>query len=349
MRARCQLRLFILLAGGTALGLSCSIKPSPPKPTVVTFGTTSMATCMTIDATKEKALNCMRKLYPNQPAHLTTVEAAKNLEECTDTEETASIPLTIIGHGISGYLITGGGRGFGDPDKYVGYPDAADQYWQPPFKDLGTSSGRDGLITLLSCHTGARDGGAELLFKIAKHLDRPVRARTGFTYCKDSGLSFEPASEWQEVDPNATQPPAAINPPKRPSRTPSGAVKLSGGPVLDIGQITSLEIKNRLLEESPWKKVFRDTVFQLVQHVEFDQPDFPGEPLAVETARVRITFEAFGTREFIVYNDSLLQDTVELGAVYYTQPQFMETLNELLGAERTHDLLGAIRRPAFPD
>jgi len=207
---------------------------------------------------------------------------------------------------------------------------AAEQYWKPPFQMLGTSSGRDGLVTILSCHTGAKANGAMLLFKIAAHLGRPVRARTGFTYCKDGILSFETGSEWQEAAPGATVPPVAIEPPKRPARTPAGAIKLAGVQ-LDRSQITAVEVRNRLFnDEAPWIELQKTVTSQLIQQIEFDQPDYPGEPLAIETARIRIRFGELLVREFVIYNDRLLQDTTAPTNFYYTQPDFSLLLRAAL-------------------
>jgi len=288
--------------------------------------------CLTVDHTpNDKALKCVRRLYPYACLHDRIASTSENLQECSASGSDLKNPLTIIGHGMPGILNTGDGDNMADPDTYIDYHPIADQYWMTHFAPLGTSTGREGLITLISCHSGAKASGATLVHKMARHLGRPVRARTGFTYCKSSGLTYEPGSDWQEGDPTSTHPPATKNPPARPARAKSSIVRL--GPVdLDTSEaniITRVEILD-LLEAGTWITLTPAQALQLVEGVEFDNPESPGTPLAIETARIRITFASFGMREFVIYNDRLLEDTARPDFYYHVRAGFPDLLRSLL-------------------
>lgn len=123
--------------------------------------------------------------------HSSPAEAFANLAACPCQRE-----LILIGHGAPGELIVGGGDRF-LPGKVL--RGGKESEWQAAVRLLPPGATP---LTLLSCDTGRGDDGTSFLQLLADTVGRPVRARTGFTYCIDGVIDFEPETEWKEAIPN---------------------------------------------------------------------------------------------------------------------------------------------------
>jgi hypothetical protein len=141
------------------------------------------------------ANNCNAVHFWNSMRHNTIEEAVTNF---LNRLETQSGNLNISGHGNSGILECGSGQS-------GGYNELTDIFswnpyaWSPFFEKLEDKG--FGILSIYSCHTGADEDGANLLFLMATIMNRPVRARTGFTACgSQSGISF-PDGTWQVAYP----------------------------------------------------------------------------------------------------------------------------------------------------
>lgn len=126
--------------------------------------------------------------------HSSPAEAFANLAACPCQQE-----LILIGHGAPGELIVGGGDRF-LPGKVL--RKGKESEWQDAARLLppGTAP-----LTILSCDTGRGEDGTSFLQFLADTVGRPVRARTGFTFCIDGVIDFEPQTEWKEVIPDTAR------------------------------------------------------------------------------------------------------------------------------------------------
>src|SRR5437773_2693421 len=76
--------------------------------------------CIAIDATPDgDALDCIRRNLPNAPAHTSTKLAIDHLRDCTNSSATEHLPVTIVGHGMIGTIITGGGKRLPNDDVFM--------------------------------------------------------------------------------------------------------------------------------------------------------------------------------------------------------------------------------------
>ncbi|MCR5890401.1 hypothetical protein LRS06_21985 [Hymenobacter sp. J193] len=129
------------------------------------------------------------------------------------TSETRGTYLNIGGHGNEGLLETGCGQAEADENSQVTY----NNYDQNGLNELRTRYTI--LISIHSCNTGAGNGGALLLFNLAKLWKVPVRARTGLTYTKSihsPKVFYEKNSVWQLATPDMLAPPPTIHAPSPP-------------------------------------------------------------------------------------------------------------------------------------
>ena len=277
------------------------------------------ARCFVVDDTKEKALDCLRKIRPDALPATSTRAADVAFAGCVTS---ATEPITIGGHGRPGYVMTGDGVAPATPTNYIGHATTDQTVWKADLvRSPLTASQTNGMLTLLACHTGAGTKGANLLHALAAHLQRPVRARTDFVYCKGNTLTYEGSeTDWQTALPGESDPPAEKPVFTRPSRAPSRRLGI-GGETYDISQVLAVDLKGFYGHKiSGWVSLEKAALPAVPALAEFDAPQSRGTPLAVETARIRLLIDTLGSREFIVWNDMLLQDAVDTDNVYYGSP-----------------------------
>lgn len=258
------------------------------------------------------ANNCMASKMWQAARHSTTKQAVDNL--------LAKIPARIAvagqgncwigGHGNEGLLETGCGQGSGDyKTQYVMTWNEA--YWGPEFDRL---KNKNFIMTyIFSCHTGAGDQGADVLWQLAKRTGRPAAGRTGFTYCGNS-ITFEGGSVWQVATPDAR--PTPIKAPTEHLTIMSRATTIlipQGGVLrpLEPADIRSVSIRRRGMDGrmGPSSNVSRsDQRYEILLSTLFvyGPARLPGDPTAMMTATVTIVTRG-GTVTAEIYNDRLVR------------------------------------------
>ncbi|UJW81185.1 hypothetical protein [Hydrogenophaga sp. SL48] len=106
--------------------------------------------------------------------------------------------LNIGGHGNEGILETGMGQS-GPFDVNTIIQSWNEYAWGPELDKINPS--RITLVSIWSCHTGAGQDGADLLYAMARRCGRAVRAGTGFLYNNGQKLWWENGTVWQVATP----------------------------------------------------------------------------------------------------------------------------------------------------
>ncbi len=145
--------------------------------------------------------------------------------------------INIGGHGDQGFLETGGGQGGPWPDHVciTWYNETA---WGPLLDRLKQAAVTS--MSIWSCHVGAGQEGAELLFAMAKRCGRAVRAGTGFLFVNSQKIWWEPGTVWQVATP--TNKPQPIDPPSKPFRGEVDMHFALGDNVFDSADIVAVEL-----------------------------------------------------------------------------------------------------------
>ncbi|MFN5861095.1 MAG: hypothetical protein ACK451_03760, partial [Pseudanabaena sp.] len=211
--------------------------------------TLGVGTLATIDGAPDNGfLNCAAGAYSSGLRHDSTAAAINNLVGglplVADTAG-AKNPV-IVGHGNEGLLVAGEGQNASDSRKFLMTWNEAD--WGPELQRLQPKGFP--ILTIISCHTGAGNDGADLLFAIAKRINRAVQARTGFTYCGNNSITYEDNSVWQVATPT-TRP----NPIQAP--TPHFVTDLQNINLQEGGRMLNLDISS-LVEITFHKASFSD-------------------------------------------------------------------------------------------
>jgi hypothetical protein len=152
------------------------------------------------------AMNCITMAFPNAMRHDSTRKAIDNF---IGRLQTQAWPLNLCGHGMPGVVETGSGQNGWDWDKIISMGNLFD--WKQIVAEL-EGMNIQYYLQIVSCSTGARDEGADLLWEIAKAIRIPVAARTGFVYCNQGVLTVHPDSTWQIAYPWARPQPIPETP-----------------------------------------------------------------------------------------------------------------------------------------
>lgn len=259
------------------------------------------------------ANNLMASHFWNVKRHGTTAEAVNNGLVAPLTAEQSIAPFTsagglnIGGHGNEGQLETGAGQHSAyDGQKWVLLWN--EYIWDNEVERLGPTPIT--VVTIWSCHTGAGEDGADLLFALAKRAGRAVRARTGFTYVSSKELTFENGSVWQVATPEHR--PAAIAAP-----TPHLAIlaqlefETASQRICPVSDIATLQV----FPAGPhaWsgqaKSVTGLDAMALATALFHPAPmDMQLSVMGFVTARIQLGFTNGEGIEFTVYNDRLAVD-----------------------------------------
>lgn len=281
------------------------------------------------DTTERSITNLLSKL---QPAIL---DAQRRIGISEEGFTLGKGQPLICGHGDDGFLTTGAGQN--DQQTYQNTMGTWNEFsWGPHFDKLKDRNYV--ILTVLSCNTGAGEDGADLLYSIAQRTNHTVRARTGLTSCGSGGITFQEGSTWQVATP--TQRPNPIPAPSHFRKLSSAEIKFKdeGG----IKTISNAEIKKvKVSKVSPYTSsqsevvLEREGVEALLKNIDFNPARFgTGKRdalLGIITARIKVFIDSNGkTKEFLVYNNSVLQDS-EYPEIYYSVlPGFKGLINKLL-------------------
>lgn len=274
-----------------------------------------------IDATTDDngALNCNRRHARPYLPNASTVDVVSNFLSCASS---GSLLARICGHAAPGHINTHCGQHVCGPDKYIS--NWNQYYWEPIVELLRGVVGR---LELWGCHPGADENGADLLFALATAVRCNVAGISGFMYCgQNSGITFEPGSVWVEATP--TQRPTPVKPPSllggANRLTPSGIVieRAEGRtsvPTASIDYVEVRAVRQDPLAPAPTVLLRGDEMRNALRFVRLDAPiPWPGEPLALLTAHIRVGFSVAGRDEVLnlsVWNDLLATD--DTGRVAY--------------------------------
>jgi hypothetical protein len=292
--------------------------------------------CTTIhSATNDNGfLDCARSKNPSALAHDSTSRALNNLFDCSNGGVNSA---HIVGHGSIGAVVTGTTSTASDHDWIISLEDL------PIFKPLLEQlAGRVSSLTFWACYPGAAENGADFLFEMAKVVMAPVAGPTGVIYCNDIlGFYLEGGATWQIATPNFRPP--AIDPPgvdifdglhmKLKLNYEGQFRSIPLGDIVSVEFVSGMSIDPdfKASEDTERKAFSDDEARSLLSLVKFDEPFQPGGvPAAMVTGRMTVGFRRDGQdeqREFIVYNDLLLQDRSALDTFYRCHNSFRDAIN----------------------
>ncbi len=276
--------------------------------------------------------NCMR--------HGTTQEAMNNFlsrlpalyevsESTTGTKVTGAGFLNIGGHGNEGLLETGVGQhGSWDNTKYLTVWNA--YAWRTELQRLAGKNFPQ--MFIWSCHTGAGERGADLLFEMAVAMQHPVSGRSGFTYTNGKKIWFEPNSVWVTATPTQRPTPVDAPTPHFVGTEAMVCIVNSKGGTQEAGSSTIRSIK---VEKSatPFSAKKAAATLSGTDGREFgnlifsSEPErLPGAPMAFVTAWLVVVFDDAGSlfeAKFSVFNNRLVvQDNADFGYRLSASAQF---------------------------
>lgn len=272
------------------------------------------------DDGKNTFLDLMRFKFPNAAANHAFIDAFTHV---------VGLPAgTIIGHGQPGIILTGRGIDFDfrtNPDQTQSISNENAEFWEPEVTNMATPIQE---LWLLGCNVGAAKDGACLVWRLAKALGAKVQAPVGLVV-PDTATGdpcVAPDEPWQVADPKMDAPPEKkdILRLTTPGRDAAQLLIWDGERFLPI---SFQAIRGaRLSKQTPhrdrtWDAEWTGPEAQLLaSRIAFDQPlVFSGPPATIVTGRVLLTYRFLGrdvTRQFLVHNDLLLEDTHAPGVFY---------------------------------
>ena len=308
-------------------------------------GTLSKSRVATVSAGPDNgANNCIAAAFPEPGRHSTTNQALSNLVSglgfVAEKDEDNALGLRepfICGHGNEGSFETGSGQGNRDTNTQLVLT-WNQSSWQPEFERL---RGRSfAILSIISCHTGAGEDGADLLHAIAQIVGRPVRGRTGFTYCGGANITFEANSTWQTATPETRPAPIAAPTPHFGTLEESVSMLIrdeNGYKEIPLQSIQSVVVSRApQFSHNQAGQVSLDSNSgkDLLRLVDFNHPFYPGGvPTAFVTGLLSLTYidseSSQATKDFVIYNDRLIQDKEFSDAYYYVAPSFKAFIQSL--------------------
>lgn len=258
-------------------------------------------------------LQCATQVLKIDHQHDDTNQASANLTSVPDKTDSA----VIVGHGGRGLQCTGDGDHCGQDAKMLAYFNVAT--WQPMLAKL-----RDNFhsLTLLGCNVGKGIEGDNLLTAVAKATQMPVKAPDRMIFCGAQGITLidgKPIT-WIEVEPDG-----AIVQPHKESQAPVkheiGRFKISGTfQKVPMSAVTLVELQYRGYRSSEFRVLRVRDMSALLSFIDFEHPiETKGRPGAIATGKVRLGLK-FGSdtieKNFILYNDELLQDIADPDIFY---------------------------------
>jgi len=254
------------------------------------------------------ANNCLASKIWRPKRHGTTKEMVDNLLACGPTQ------CNIAGHGNAGLLETGSGQDGYNSESDINLWNKF--YWEGEFERLATRPAP--ILSIISCHTGEGEDGADLLYEMAKLLGFPARARTGFAYCGDRGLTFEANSTWQVATPDHRPNPIA-------SPTPHALPQFSNMIFLEevdslwgkaaIEDVLVTRLKSKLVSQELVVSYKDDKATQFMDNLPASNLfKLDGTVLAIASHKIEITSNG-NVHRFTVFNSRLaiLDDDSSIG------------------------------------
>lgn len=259
------------------------------------------------------ANNYLACAFWNSMRHSTTRQAIDNFKgrlSLPVTHPFSIAALNLAGHGNEGILTTGCGQ-TGQSDYKTNYITGWNEFvWGPVFDELQPANIT--MLTIWSCHTGAGESGADLLYAIAKRIKKPVRGNTGFLYSNSNcQVWMENGAVWQVATPDYRPAPIAAPSPHFIPMTKSASTIDLGKVKIPTGDIKQISFKFDGHEVSRTSASLEDKdIIEAVASELANSPCFemPGSPAAFKTAELHIVHIANGksAEETIsIFNDRL--------------------------------------------
>lgn len=283
------------------------------------------------------ANNCQASHWWNVMRHDSTEVAVNNIlgapvvsfsPKAPEVEAAPGILSTgaanIVGHGNEGLIETGMGQNGAYDNKKIIFS-WNEGIWGELFDRFKNSPVT--YVSLWACHPGAGPDGAELVYRLARHCDRAVRAGTGFLYCNSEKIWWENGSVWQVGTPNNK--PTPISAPSAHALTMTLLFEDNSN-IVGVNDLLSIRIENRLgLSNKMDSTIFNDNVALIAERIFCSDPiDLNGVSIpAMVTAKIHLAFKSGNEEIFSVYNDRLAKND-RTGTAYY-----IGSLKSILGIQ----------------
>jgi hypothetical protein len=270
-------------------------------------------------------LQCATNVLNPDFRHDNTADASQKLSLRPDPNSEA----VIVGHGAPGVQCTGNGDSCtGDNSTMIAAFNVSD--WQ---KLIAKLQGDFQSLTLLGCDVGQGTDGADLLYDIAKAAQRPVRAPNSIIYCTPTGFTFAAGGTWVQATPTA-KPSPSYAPGYRVQPTKTYKFKVHGGLTsLPAGSIKVLDFKHRTYRQREFQTLRSSDPSALLSLIDFGKPfETTGRPGAIVTGRLRLELTLGSKpveREFVLYNDELLEDLTNLDVFYHVDSGLSQYIVQL--------------------
>ena len=190
------------------------------------------------------------------------------------------------------------------------------------------------MLRLLACDVGADQSGADLLFALAKVVNRPVIGPTYLVYCGNGKVTLDPQARWQQATPTM-----------KPAPIPKPRVKVQAEFTYKFeidGKMTPVPSKNLHVlkfEYAPgqpgaaFSPMNAGSATELMRWVDFSHPFEPGgTPLAMVTGTFQLQLssgEKTINKQFALYNDEIVQDLDEKAVFYRVDSRLGDRLQSL--------------------
>jgi hypothetical protein len=270
-------------------------------------------------------LQCATTILNPDFRHDNTADASQKLSLRPDPNSEA----VIVGHGAPGVQCTGNGDSCtGDSSTMIAAFNLSD--WQ---NLIGKLQGDFQSLTLLGCDVGQGTDGADLLYDIAKATQRPVRAPNSIIYCTPTGFTFASGGTWVQATPTA-KPSPSYAPRYRVQPTKTYKFKVQGTLTpLPTGSIKVLDFKHKTYRQREFQTLNNSDPSTLLNLIDFSKPfETNGRPGAIVTGRLRLQLIVGGKpmeREFVLYNDELLEDLTDQNIFYHVDSGFSQYIVQL--------------------
>jgi hypothetical protein len=324
-----RITFLLLFLGGPALAQIAT------QPTV--FDSVELGPCLTIDHSNNDGgvLEQFRKSLGSPPQHSCVLEAVSNLLDCQKGGPDPA-GMAIVGHGSSGSIVVGTGILY-EYDTHLAEANAA--FWTGHVETL---QDKVDLLTLLSCHTARGNTGRNLLCGLAAATGGTVRARTGLVTSDSDGVIYlQAGTSWRSFHWQADKCVEATPPPADPE-VPPASYFLWLGRRIPLSRVSSIDFFDLQLRDGKAHQTQEgDAARRLLEMIGFVRPfQMPGEPLAIATFDLAITFDGTGPRQtarFRVYNNLVVRDMSSPSQYYEIQPALADILRNLSASVAGHD------------
>ena len=273
----------------------------------------------------------------NSMRHSTTEQAVNNFlsrlpaSNSIDNQIQGSGALNIGGHGSEGFLTSGSGHGPQDWQKnfIANWNQVA---WGPFLEKL--SQRNFPWLKIWSCHTGAGEEGAALLYAIAKVIKKPVMANTGFLFSNNKCRIWqENGAVWQVATPeNRPAPISAPSPHFQEYEIMSdiitlGSNSIKSSEIKNINLVFNSHLVNKeelVIDDNEIIKIITKEI------ISGSKIKIPGKPLAFINAQIRIRDIRENEILINIYNNKLATNEAE-NIGFYLSPKLSSLLKSLSG------------------